>query len=395
MASAFEQQKKKRTAWSAQYILNNQVINISDKMIEPDLKIAQGDHSGFIAIKLNTMMNMQLPEAHRAEPDRATRFEYSVVVRITLHSKKNNFFGRTYASKQIPVDSTTLKPDGDQMNEYALFYSKFVDEDLSATAEFVLTIREKSAQAPVVAVAGQINTEEEKKDIAVAAKAPRRQTQPQKVLGVGFCVIPLFDQNRAKMPVGVKSVDILQGSPRILLTGRPIENLKKSGMSFKYEILYAGPNEHFTNLMYLIPSEILVGPNDRIPGIKITRLPAPFAGFDQAMEFTERKTLYAHEIRITSINDIENNFSQYLRTYCIKTGAQKNTTVTAEIKERKLTMVPHNTWRQIGDEAMISLNKEFSGNIESSGILKILDYSMHSEVALIIKLQYRVQIKDA
>lgn len=280
------------------------------------------------------------------------------------------------------------------MNEYALFYSKFVDEDLSATAEFVLTMREKSAQAPVAAAGGQNNTEEEKKGEVVALKAPSRHYKTQKVLGIGFCVIPLFGQNSAKLPVGVKSIDILQGSPRILITGRSIANLKKSGMSMKYEILYAGPNEHFTNLMYLIPSEILVGPNDRIPGIKITRLPAPFTGFDQAMEFNDRKTLYAHEIRITSINDIENNFSQYLRTYCIKTGAQKNTTVTAEIKERKLTMVPHNTWRQIGDEAMISLNKDVSGNIESSGILKILDYSMHCEVALIIKLQYRVQIKD-
>lgn len=43
---------------------------------------------------------------------------------------------------------------------------------------------------------------------------------------------------------------------------------------------------------------------------------------------------------------------------------------------------------------MISLNEDAMGNIETSGSLKILEFLMHEMVALIVKLQYRVQIKD-
>lgn len=68
------------------------------------------------------------------------------MARITLRSQKNGFFGRTYQTSQIGLDPTTLKPQGDQVNEYALFYSKFRDVDLQAITEFVLIIREKSAQ---------------------------------------------------------------------------------------------------------------------------------------------------------------------------------------------------------------------------------------------------------
>ena len=68
--------------------------------------------------------------------------------------------------------------------------------------------------------------------------------------------------------------------------------------------------------------------------------------------------------------------------------------MTAEIVERKLTVVPHNTWKQIGQEAMISLNSDSRGNIQSSGSVKILDFAMHEMIALIVKLVYRVQIRD-
>ena len=135
------------------------------------------------------MVNIKLPEAHRAEPDRATRFQYDLVLRITLHSIKNNFFGRTYQSGMTSLDPQTLKPTGDQMNEFVLFYTKFTDEDIQAAVEFVLSIREKSAQASQPAAAAQ--NEEEKKAQAPASIL-KKQTAPAKVLGIGFCVIPIF-----------------------------------------------------------------------------------------------------------------------------------------------------------------------------------------------------------
>lgn len=105
-----------------------------------------------------------------------------------------------------------------------------------------------------------------------------------------------------------------------------------------------------------MPSEMLMGPNDKIPGIKTTTLPARFSNFDEALLYSDRKTIFAHNIRISSINEIETSFNQYLRKFCMKAGAAQNVGVTAEVVERKITVVPHNTWRQIGQEAMISLN---------------------------------------
>ena len=57
--------------------------------------------------------------------------------------------------------------------------------------------------------------------------------------------------------------------------------------------------------MHIVPSEILLGPNDRIPGLKSNTLPARFGGFDEVLQFSEKKTLYAHNIRITSMDQIE------------------------------------------------------------------------------------------
>ncbi len=97
--------------------------------------------------------------------------------------------------------------------------------------------------------------------------------------------------------------------------------------------------------MHIIPSETLVGPSDKIPGLKTTALSARFGGFDEALIFNDRKTLYAHNIRITSMNEIEANFSQYLRILCMH---DPTIVMRAQILERKLTVVPHNTWKQIG-----------------------------------------------
>ena len=57
--------------------------------------------------------------------------------------------------------------------------------------------------------------------------------------------------------------------------------------------------------------------------------------------------------------------------------------------ERKLKVVPHNAWQQIGQQSIISLNKDVNGAIQSTGNLKILDFTLHPMVALIFKLEYR------
>jgi len=71
--------------------------------------------------------------------------------------------------------------------------------------------------------------------------------------------------------------------------------------------------------MFVVPSELLVGPNDKIPGLKNTALSARFIPHE-VIHFNVRKTIFAHNIRITSINEIEDSFKQYLRKLCMKSS---------------------------------------------------------------------------
>ena len=105
---------------------------------------------------------------------------------------KQGFFGRTYQTSLISLDPTTLKPIGNEIHEYVLFYSKFKDADLHAVTEFVLMIREKSAQQIAAAAEEEKKSEEERKLPVPAAAAKQGPQNPQKVLGIGFCVIQLY-----------------------------------------------------------------------------------------------------------------------------------------------------------------------------------------------------------
>ena len=133
---------------------------------------------------------------------------------------------------------------GNQITEYALFYSKFKDADLQAVTEFVLIIAEKSAQQQAAAAApGEENKKEEEKKIpspaAAAGSAVKRgPAAPQKVLGIGFCVYPLYKEGNALLDAGVKSTELIQGSPRLVISGKLLSTLKRSQVVFKYEIVY-------------------------------------------------------------------------------------------------------------------------------------------------------------
>ena len=129
-------------------------------------------------------------------------------------------------------------------------------------------------------------------------------------------------------------------------------------MALKYQEVYSDQNIEVKEVMHFVPNEILLGPNDKIPGLISNTLPRQFVGFDQQLQFSEKKTLFAHNIQIDQMNEIESLFEQYLRNLCLKRNAQsaENSTVTAKVIERKLSMVPHNTWKEMGQEAMISLN---------------------------------------
>lgn len=67
---------------------------------------------------------------------------------------------------------------------------------------------------------------------------------------------------------GIKTVELLQGSPRILMSGKPLSSMKKGSCKFSYEVVYGNQNEAIKGLIGVVPSEILLGPNDKIPGLK-------------------------------------------------------------------------------------------------------------------------------
>ena len=93
--------------------------------------------------------------------------------------------------------------------------------------------------------------------------------------------------------------------------------MKKTSSSLQYEVLYGSQNENMKSLKFLIPSELIIGPNDTVPGLQANHLPGRFASFDELIQYSERKTIFAHNIRVTSLDQIEVGFTQYLRKMCI------------------------------------------------------------------------------
>jgi len=51
-------------------------------------------------------------------------------------------------------------------------------------------------------------------------------------------------------------------------------------------------------------------------------------------------------------------------------------------------VVAHNTWQKMGSPSVISLTKDTLGNYTSKGTLKIVDFVLHPQISLILKLEY-------
>ena len=66
------------------------------------------------------------------------------------------------------------------------------------------------------------------------------------------------------------------------------------------------------------------------------------------------RTLYAHNIRVSSLNEVETAFNQYL----------KEKEPNALISERRLTVIPHNSFRAL-DKSFVSLNRAPDSTIQS------------------------------
>lgn len=118
----------------------------------------------------------------------------------------------------------------------------------------------------------------------------------------------------------------------------------------------------YKSLQHLVPHDIPVGPADSIPGLISTCLPALPGNFSDEL-MNKRRTIFAHNVRISSMQDVESNFTAYLRKLCMPTEEQPSMSVpvSAHVTERKFTVCAHNTWRQSGQTSMISLQKDLNG----------------------------------
>ena len=198
------------------------------------------------------------------------------------------------------------------------------------------------------------------------------------------------DENRAPL---------YHGTPRVLLSGRDPRTLQTAGASLSYEVMRDQQTKtKFEQLMHLVPSECWVGPTDTVPGLLAT-IPPQIKDFNEKEAYCPRTTLYAHRVRLSSMQEVEAAFAAYLRRLCHAEENQPNqqapTIRHAAVTDRRLTVASHNTWRQLESRPSdFSLVLDLQGNIEGAGsALRIPDYAVTDMVALIFKLEYRGKSK--
>jgi hypothetical protein len=65
--------------------------------------------------------------------------------------------------------------------------------------------------------------------------------------------------------------------------------------------------------MKFVPDNCLVGLNDKVPGLVGSKLPINPDEIATKVKAAQLRTVYAHNIRISSMNEIEKAFLMYLK----------------------------------------------------------------------------------
>lgn len=72
--------------------------------------------------------------------------------------------------------------------------------------------------------------------------------------------------------------------------------------------------------------------------------------------------IFLHNIHLLGMSEFENHFEMYLKqSVLIDETTHQNKAISATILERKLTVVPHNTWKELGNASFIMLKKDSRG----------------------------------
>ena len=63
---------------------------------------------------------------------------------------------------------------------------------------------------------------------------------------------------------------------------------------------------------WLLPSDCAIGPNDKLPGIESKEIPGSLTLLKE-VTFAKKVNFFAHEIKITAIDEVDKAFHQFLR----------------------------------------------------------------------------------
>ena len=77
--------------------------------------------------------------------------------------------------------------------------------------------------------------------------------------------------------------------------------------------------------MNLLPDNIVVGLNDEIPGLIGSKLPIKPEELATKLPVTPIKTVYAHNVRISSMNEVESAFQLFLKDWKLFHGDSEMT----------------------------------------------------------------------
>lgn len=109
-------------------------------------------------------------------------------------------------------------------------------------------------------------------------------------------------------------VEVWQGSPRDVFKyiGQPGLEPPKTESVLHFQVK---PQEtkQLLWLMSLLPDNTIVGSTDEVPGVKGTKMPSKCEA--NSLKPVEVQTIYSHNVRISSMNDVEAAFGTFLKDW--------------------------------------------------------------------------------
>jgi len=190
-----------------------------------------------------------------------------------LFNPKLSYFGRTYRGRQIPLKTL---PEGGELfmeeTDWVMFYTQTKARETKAVVEVIVN----------------------EYDVLKSVHRSR---------SVGYGVIPMFYD---EVP---EEIDLWRGSPRDVLKHMnevghepPLSNSK---LSFSVRKI---PQKDVSWMMSIVPDNILIGSSDELPGVKGSILPVKIEQIGKILP-CEMQPLYAHNVRISSMNEVEQTFA--------------------------------------------------------------------------------------